>query len=350
MTTVRDMPQELLERILSAGILAPSADNHHLLQFSILPDRIVVRVSDGYRAANAQTRLLAWIAYGAVVENMLVAASAAGWAGRLSWFPSEDAACEISLVPLAGVPDGLAAAIPGRRTNRRLFSGPKLKPAQQADLESEIAKVEGVRLVWLDDPEARRRVLRLMRIAESERFRVRSLHLELFSSLRFDVGFKSSCAQGIPAGAAELEVAVRPVFGLIRHWPVMRLLNVIGAYWFIGWRAAYVPARLSPHLGVVLADGDIRSAALKAGRGLERVWLRASQMGLELQPMVAAPMYALSQFEAVTDAVREELREGWKTLVPGGRPLMLFRLGHARAPSVRAGRPPLSDFLPAAGP
>ena len=234
---------------------------------------------------------------------------------------------------------------PSRHTNRRFFSGPSLAAAEKADLEQEVEHVPNVKLTWLDLPTQRREVLRLMRLAETERFRSRTLHAELFSALRFDADPGADCERGIPIGAAEVEMFARPLFGMMRRWSVMRLLNIVRAHSLLGLRAAYLPARLSPHLGVLTSDGDMPHAAISAGRALERFWLRTTQLGMALQPFAAAPLYARSEFTGVSERTRATLRAGWAELVPRRIPLMAFRLGHADAPSARTGRPPLSYFL-----
>jgi len=345
MTSLSHISQQQLHSILTAGILAPSADNRHLFRYSILEDRVLMRTSDAYLRANAQTRLLGWISFGAVVENMHVQASAYAIATDVTWFPSKEVICEIRLRKGERQPDALLRAIPERHTNRRFFSGPRLSVPERSELEKQLPSSCGVSVVWLDSPPVRAKALRLIKLAEAERFRSRGLHAELFSSLRFDVGHNSSCEEGIPIGAAEVELPARPLFRLMRDWRTMRALNILRAYRFFGWRAAYLPARLSPHLALIRAQGDIRTAAIQAGRGFERLWLWANDKGLALQPLAAAALYARPEFEDVGVQVREELRRGWAALAPGGTPMMVFRLGYAGLPSVRAGRPPLSRFL-----
>ena len=340
-----NLSRSALQSILSAGVLAPSADNDHLFRFAILADRVVMKKHESFRSANAQTRLLAYISFGAAVENIALQATCLGKKADISWLVGDDAICEIRLIDSSDLPDRLAGAIPSRHTNRRFFSGPSLAAAEKADLEREVEHVPNVKLTWLDLPTQRREVLRLMRLAETERFRSRTLHAELFSALRFDADPGADCERGIPIGAAEVEMFARPLFGMMRRWSVMRLLNIVRAHSLLGLRAAYLPARLSPHVGVLTSDGDIPHAAISAGRALERFWLRTTQLGMALQPFAAAPLYARSEFTGVSERTRATLRAGWAELVPRRIPLMAFRLGHADAPSARTGRPPLSYFL-----
>jgi len=345
MAMLGDPSSSTLQRILSAGILAPSADNRHLFRFSILADRVLMRPDALFRSADAQTRLLAYISFGAAVENVALEASCVGYRADISWPLTQDAICEIRLVASDDPPEQLAQAIALRHTNRRFFSGPPLTPAAKAALEREVYRVPRVSVIWLDQPAQRRTALRLIRLAETERFRSRLLHAELFSGLRFDVAPDSSCEQGIPIGAAEIEIFARPFFRLMRHWSIMRLLNVVQGHSLAGLRAAYFPARFSPHLGVIAAGDEMPHAAISAGRAFERFWLRATQLGMMLQPLAAAPLYARPECKGVSPKTRAALQNGWKELQPRGIPIIAFRLGHASAASMRTGRPSLSHFL-----
>ena len=100
-----------LQRILSAGILVPSADNRHLFRFSILTDRVVMKPDDLFRSADAQMRLLACISFGATVENIALEATCVGDSADIDWLLTEDALCEIRLVASDDPPDRLAQAI-----------------------------------------------------------------------------------------------------------------------------------------------------------------------------------------------------------------------------------------------
>ena len=335
-----------LQKILMAGILAPSADNRHLFRYRLAGDQILLTPSDRYVEANAQTRLLAWISFGTVVENISIQAAAFGIVAQPTWFPRENIICEIALLSSGTLPDTLVDAIPRRHTNRRLlFKGPPLDNSQREELERQVSAIPGARLIWLDSPDLRSTALHLIRLAETERFRSHALHEELFASLRFDVGHRSTCAEGIPIGAAELDPPARLLFPALRSWSLMRALNLLRAHALIGWRAAWLPAHLAPHIGLIVGTGVIQLAAAQAGRGFQRLWLTATKMDLALQPFAAAALYALPHFCGVSEAVRRELREGWLQVESVGTPMMGFRLGRAAPPSVTSGRPPLDHFL-----
>jgi len=84
------------------------------------------------------------------------------------------------------------------------------------------------------------------------------------------------------------------------------------------------------------------------GRALQRIWLRATLLGIALQPMAASVVLPLqtSADMGMSESARSELRAGWAVLCPGRVPLMLFRLGYAAAPTMVASRKPTSKICP----
>ena len=220
-----------------------------------------------------------------------------------------------------------------------------MAPSLLERLNSQAATVPGTTLVWLDPPATKRRALRLIRKAETERFQNRQLHQELFESIRFDVGWHKSAAVGLAPGALELTALERPGFSILRHWQVQRLANLFGMHHLMGVRGAYLPCRLAPHLCAVAASGGLEEAAVSAGRLMQRVWLTVTTAGLSAQVLAASPLFALAGATHVAPAMQELLAAGWSDICASGRPFLVFRLGHAKGPSQRSGR----ESLPASG-
>jgi hypothetical protein len=340
------------ESIIEAGILAPSADNHHLLRFRIGEGGVELWGSAELGAAPFHRRVLALISLGAVVENMVLRAASLGLRTEEVW-PAEAASArplaELRLGPAQARASELEAAIPQRHTNRRVFyRGPALSAEQRRQMDEDVQSVAGVRLLWLDAPEARRPALDLVTLAEAERFRSRSLHEDLFSGIRFDVGWRASATEGLPPGALEIEPPMRPMFKALRHWGWMRVLAALGVHRLIGLRAAYAPCRAAPHLCALATTLHLEHGPIAVGRALERVWLRATHFGLAFQPLAASTLLALEGYQDVDERVRRRLTEGWARICPDALPLMVFRMGHAPPVSIRAGRRPVSDLLASA--
>ncbi|RMF86182.1 MAG: hypothetical protein D6739_03535 [Nitrospirae bacterium] len=203
-------------------------------------------------------------------------------------------------------------------------------------------------MVW-PQGEDRRRALRLLRVAERERFRHRSLHQELFKTIRFEVGWRDTCPEGLPPGALEVEAPFRPLFRALARWGVARSLNRLGLWRLLGWRVADLPARLAPALGLLVVERPaVPAAFFAAGRGLERLWLAATAHGLALQPLAAPGVLALQERQPATEISRGVLRRllgELQRLAPEGHGLLFFRLGWAAPPAVVAGRRPVDSFF-----
>ena len=337
-----------LESIVEAGILAPSADNHHVVRFKLRDTGVQLWAAEEFARAPFHRRVLGLIALGAVAENMSVRARALGLEPRIDWFPQPSEKQLLGVLEIVAnttEQEDLDAALTRRHTNRRFFRGPPMTAREKEGLETEVAATPGARLLWLDDRDTRRRALQLIRIAERERFRDRHLHEELFSGIRFDVGWHSAAPEGLAPGSLEVEAPLRRAFATLRSWPVMRVLNRVGAHWLLGIRAGDLPCRLAPHVALLATTLDLEPGALAVGRAFERVWLRATITGHALQPLAASALFALDGYTEVRSEVRQALALGWRAIAPGVVPLIVFRLGCAREASVRSGRRGLEAYL-----
>ena len=343
-----------LRRILSAGILAPSAENKHYLRFRIAHDSVSLASTDRASwAALPHRRFLALLSYGAVLENIALRSAHLGHGLVADLFPDPaepDLIAQLRWTSPALPPDPLDPAIEGRHTNRRFYAHASLPGETLAQLSAAAAATPGARLLWLDDANSRGLALQTIRIAETERFLRPALHHELFGAVRFDNGWRHTTDEWLPLAALQIEPPMRLPFALLRHWPLMRASTWLGAHLALGLRAGYLPCALAPHIGLLVVD-DPRddTGVVRAGRGFQRLWLAAQAAGLALQPMAAATVLA-NQAPApgwVRADVKLRLQKQLARLAgdPGARPCMLFRAGRAKPPTVVTGRLPLDHYL-----
>jgi hypothetical protein len=347
------METAILDEIARSGIQAPSADNSLHFWFEYQDAAILIWSDDEFAATTQKhKRVLGLLAFGASVENMLLRAREIGFEGKLTWFPSGRprlvARMEFQAQSLLQ-PDMLAKAIATRQTNRQVFFKGTLTEAQRALLATEAAQIEGLTLQWLEG-RARKRALQLIWLAESERFLSRSLHQELFSSIRFDLNWRDNAEHGLPPAALEVEPVMRPMFKALRHWPLMRFLNHLGMHRVLGLRAGYLPCRQAPALAVLTTTLALEPGALAVGRGFERVWLRATLEQLVLQPLAAAVVLPLQSDadHGISRVAREKLSHGWGEICHGATPLMVFRMGcreGTAAATLKTGRRDLSSYM-----
>jgi hypothetical protein len=343
-----------LRRILLAGLRAPSAENKHYLRFQACSDSVQLLATDcASWAERPHRQMLALLSYGAVIENMALRSAQLGHALSALMLPDRgrpDLIADLRWTPTAALPDPLCDAIEARHTNRRFYRRTRL-PAQALTAMAAAAEaIPGARLLWLDDRISRPRALQAIRIAETERFRRRELHRELFGAVRFELGWQRTADECLAPAALEVEPPMRLPFALLRHWPLMRAAGWFGAHLALGLRAGYLPCALAPHIGLLLAGAhDEVLATLHAGRAFERLWLQAAADGLALQPMASATalLHQRPGNGWVDAEVRSRLEQLLQALCRGidGQPFVLFRVGHAEAPSVVGGRRPLEHYF-----
>lgn len=346
-------PQSL-RRILSAGILAPSAENKHYLRFRVAHDSVsLISTDHASWATLPHRRFLALLSYGAVLENIVLRSADLGHGVVADLFPDPaepELIARLRWSVPAPPPDPLGQALEGRHTNRRFYRRAHLPSETLAQLSDAAAATPSARLLWLDDAVSRGLALQTIRIAETERFLRPALHRELFSTVRFDSGWRQTTEEWLPPAALEVEPPMRVPFALLRHWPLMRASTWLGAHLALGLRAGYVPCALAPHIGLLVVD-DPRDdiGAIHAGRGFQRVWLAAQAAGLALQPIAAATVLARQAPGAgwVRPDVKLRLQKQLAQLAgdPEARACMLFRAGLAKPPSVVTGRLPLHHYL-----
>ncbi len=348
------LPPDQLQRILDAGIRAPSAENKHDLRFQSVGESVrLIATDQASWAAQPHRQLLALMSFGAVVENIRLRSAELGHDVTVEWLPEAnrpEIVADFRWAPTAAPPDPLCRAIELRHTNRRFYRRAPLPAETLARLSAAVDAVPGAGLLWLDDAPRRGLALTAIRVAETERFRRRALHAELFGAVRFEIGWQRSSDEWLPPAALQIEAPMRLPFAALRHWPLMRALDGFGAHHALGFRAGYLPCALAPHMGLILAKAQREDLGnLKAGRAFQRVWLAAAAEGLALQPMAAATALSVQNSGTgwVSAAVKLRLQKLLGSLSEGqeAQPYMLFRLGCADAPTAVTGRRPLAQYL-----
>lgn len=339
---------EQLNFLLKCAIQAPSADNKHPIRFVLREQSILVYHDRTEWKELGYKRVLDLLSLGSLAENFAIAANSLGYSADFHLLPDArqpGLVLRISLLKPNNPTfndNALCEAITLRHTNRRVwFRGPALNASELAQLENAVKTQPASRLSWLDTTSKRKHALALMRSAETARFYNRLLHEELFSAIRFDIGWRQACQEGLPPGALGIERPLRGVFTLLRYWPVMRAAHFLGLHHLLGIRASYVPAKLAPNLGLLSVKNTDNASVFAAGRAFQRLWLTATQQGRVLQPLPAAALYALEGVEAegIPTKLHQRLAAGWRAVFGADTPLMLFRVGRASPTLITAGRP-----------
>jgi nitroreductase len=313
-----ELSRRLVEELLAAATAAPSMHNTQPWRFKAIQDTVELRADPERMLPVADsTGRAVYIACGAALLNLRLAAAVAGWEPVVTLLPDPGQPLLLATVRLAGphragpAERELQAAIPLRHTNRGPFRGRPVPPGVLAEL-ADAARVEGGILHVLDHEESTR-VLCLAREAERALLADPAYRAEL---ARWAGGPRAQ--EGMPDSALgprspDLPAPVRE-FAPGRPSPA-------GYAWF----------EEDPQLAVLSTHAGGKNGWLLAGQSLQRVLLTATMRGIAVSPLTQ-PL---------------ETDEAWLVRDPRSgheEPQMILRLGYG-LPVSPAPRRTVTDVL-----
>lgn len=305
---------DLVRALVGAAVLAPSDWNTQPWRFEAGPQGIRV-LADPHRALprSDPDRRGMFVALGAALENLLVAARAWGLQPTVRYLPdaARGAVADVVWSDAGARRDrDLFGAISERRTNRRNYDGRRLLPHVRAQLAAQVG--DGPSLYWLDDRDALRDLGQLAHDAVHAQVSDRLVQAEHHAWLRHDRRDAARRGDGVPVDSLGLSGPA--------NWFSGNYYDPTS--WFLRFGAgslakrAREAVRTSGAAALLTVPSRDESAWLLGGQAYERFVLKATQLGLAHQPL-NAPI-AVERFR--TRLLR---RFG----VGGGEPLMLVRLG-----------------------
>jgi nitroreductase len=299
------LPSSDVVDVLTAACAAPSLHNSQPWLFTVLPDRIEIRIDPGRRLPVAdpdgrEQRL----AIGAAVFNARLALLQLGVRPLVTLCPRQYPGVEAVIarggsggLPAADEP--LARAIPQRHTNRKPFSNAVVAAQDRSHL-ARAAELESGWLAVISDADQRARLHALLGSANAD--------------LMADPAYREEFARWVGRTAGQDGVplsAAGPAPAAHDRWTIR------------DFGAGRAPQRLpgedfesEPLLAVLASHIDGRYAQLQSGQALQRVLLTATSLGLSVS--------FLSQLIEVT-RTRGDLH---RLIGPTLYPQAVLRIGH----------------------
>jgi hypothetical protein len=307
---------EIIEKIIPAMILAPSAHNTQPWQFAVKDNMIDVYVDwSRHLAVSDPTARQFYIGIGCTITNAIVAASNQNYAISISYFPEgegkEKPAARLALN--AGSTDQylstLTPALSQRWCDRTVYDRRPLTPAEKTALPSHANPA----IVFVEDRSTIEEIARLCGQGTARSLARSDFKQELSRWVRHNWTHRPDGMPGyamlLPAPLsliAPLMVRVAPI-----HKPQQK-------------KVAEQMASASA-IAIITSAMDTPQGWIEAGQTFERLWLEATAGGLAAGPTAAA-------IESGTE-IREELKKVSRT---AQEPQILLRLGHSHVSSHRA--------------
>jgi hypothetical protein len=340
-------PAGFFQRLAHAGSLAPSGDNLQPWSFEIDEDKLLLR-HDAQRDQSLFNvhQLASFIALGAVIENVTIACTKDNFRATVEYFPNthdSNVVARIIFQPGASV-DPLVDFLEKRCTNRKPYERGRLDIAARKRLHIDLTRYPGVEISWLYDQGHLKKIGQVVAKADRLIFENERIHGHLFSTIRWNRSEVERTRDGLPIETLELGTVGSCAFRALRHWSVVRLLNGIGFSAMASQQSAMLMRRCSA-AGLIAAPDAKPVSFLRVGQAFQRLWLRATQVNLALQPMTAVIFFQLrsrlSDYDGLSDEQRlivDRLRRELEAAFAPSKPVipaMLFRVGFAVAPSHR---------------
>ena len=334
--------------LINAGCQAPSGDNCQPWSFTRDDSGITLCLTpDADTSFFNVNQTASYIACGAAVENICLAATRYNLSAQVSWLPepeNRDAVARIDLAP-GDLPESpLARFIWTRHTNRTAYTGDPIPDSDIEALTNSISGIPGARLTLIRDRAGIRSLSGLIYEVDTIRSQRRDLHTHLMKMIRFTPDRALLKRDGLPLKNLEAGRSGETILKLCRPWAVMHLANRMGLGRMVAKTAARW-TRQSSAMGLLTISGRNTEARLTGGRALERLWLTATRQGLSFQPMTAATLFRERWESGLKDSFsmshQQRLGKIWPLydrifdINPGETQIMLFRLGYGGSVSCR---------------
>jgi nitroreductase len=349
--------QEELKKIVGAGILAPSGDNSQPWQLYYDGEKLhVVNLPERDTSLYNVGDIASFIAFGAMAENMAIAAQSLGYAIDISLLPKGATVpfvASMSFTKGETIRDPLLPYIPQRCVNRKPY---KRKPLSRSVIDS-LLKAAGERkdakLCLIDQGEEKNIMAKNLALNDRIVFENEKLHSFLFTHIRWSRDEIETSRDGLSIGSLELGAFQSKMMKVLASWKVVQFLNRFGFSRFVPDQA-YQLCKGSSALCILSHTGTGLDSYFHGGRVLQRIWLTATSVGLSLHPMTGL-VYLIhsvrSGHKGLSDNHKKLLFksfESLKKLCPLGENesyIMAFRIGYADPPSDKSIRLPLEKVL-----
>ncbi len=351
------IPRDDILKILEAGIQAPSGENSQPWRFRVEGERVWL-----FNRPEADGSLFnfhqngSYVAHGALLENVRIAAGALGYEAKIELFPDpakENLVAAIDFKQAMKKSEPLFEAIEKRVTNRKKYDASPLRDDERRELFANVD--QPVRLVPVEDREGIAKLARAASVSETMLVRNKHVHDFFFSHVRWTLEEEKIQPNGFYIDTLELNSQQAKGFKVLRAWGAARVLGKLGVAKKVGADNEATYKTASAMIGIVVKNSEPRNL-VEAGRVLERAWLTATALGLSVQPSTGVLFLA----EGIEAENRERFSRGQRKSLEGARRTIyevlgvryneehiavLFRVGRSEPPSAHAARFPIEKFL-----
>jgi hypothetical protein len=330
-------------RLVRAGILAANAHNAQAWRFAVGPRRIDV-YDDGSRSLGAVDayRREIHLSAGCAIENIVLAAEAAGFVPTVSFGATGDPAllARVDLTPGVTATSALYRAIPLRHTDRGPYQAGRALTADVPRGMDALVDHADVRILWLLTAPQRAQFSALTMAATQAFVADPQQSGDDYAWYRATIEQVQAHRDGVTVDASGLSPLLRALGKLI---PASRSSN--DSYWVAGTRDRQLPTAAGFAVVLVRDAADV-AQRLRAGRLYQRLHLWAVTKGLAMQPLNQIVERAERE-RSITGAGPISRALTGMVGDPAWQPVMPFRIGYPTVAPPASPRRDVRDVLTA---
>ncbi len=346
-----------IEKILEVAKFAPSGDNAQPWRFQVKGETIEVYNDESVdNSLYNYNQIASYIAIGAVIENIMIVARSFGYAAR-SEFNTDSNSYLISRVYLSSIKpqeDELFSSILNRATNRKPYEKEyKLTNDQLRYLLDSSRDIgDGIIKIIVE----KQKITELAKIASKNEMIVlenKRLHDYLFEHIRWSQEEAEKTGNGMHIDTFEFNPIQKNIFKLFKKWETLSFFNKLGVAKFIARESAAIYS-LSSAIGVIVVHGNIRHDYFLGGRLMQRIWLKATKLGLNMQLLTGVTLLHqrlnIGEDSGFSSEHNEILKNEYKKVMKifslkNETIVMMFRIGRGNSATRKTTRLPLNSLL-----
>lgn len=343
--------KEDTKKIIEASINAPSGSNSQPWRFEVENNTINLFIlpEKDHPILNYRNRGTL-IAGGAMVENILISSAEFGYVATVEMFPdksNQDFIAKIKLENFQVGKNPLFSSIALRSTNRKPFKKDLLDVEKIVELLSVVNEWRD-KVKVMDGEENLKQLGEALSKNEIVMLENKTLHKLFFDEIVWTDKDQEQKKSGLYLKTMELKPPQQKALKLFKYWPVINLFNKLGLAKSIAKEnsGSYASASL---MGAILVDDKDEDFA-KAGRIMERLWLKATQMGLGFHILTGIPFLwqriSAGQTEGFSDKHINLVKDAYQKIKliykinENKIPTMIFRVGYGDQPSAKSSKKP----------
>ncbi len=350
--------EENVVKIINAGTLAPSGDNCQPWQVLFYGGRLYLKnIETRDRSLYNAKNIASFIAFGAMIENMDIAAKSLGYDMSVTLFPDGENAQIVAVLDFSNskvINDPLLHFINKRCVNRKKYKPKKIGSDTKQMLLNTASDFENAEFYLIEDDDRKRKMAEIISNNDRILFENKNLHTFLFDHLRWSRKEVESSRDGMSIESLELGNVQSKMFKMLSSWNLVRFLNIFGFSRLVPLQS-YFLCRGSSALCVLIMKGKEDEIFIIGGRLFQRIWLTAASLGLSIQPMTGVTLLIQRLRMGVNNGlsithqeILKNLEKRLKEILPVDENksiIMTFRVGYTDPPTDKSLRLPAEKVL-----